>query len=111
MPTFSSLVSVNAILHCKRDFTDAVRLLSWGNCPGLSAAAAAKSLQSCPTLCDPIDGSPPGSSVPGILQARIMQWVAIPFSKGSSPFRDQMGSPALWAGSLPSELPGQPFYI
>ena len=45
-----------------------------------AAAAAAKSIQSCPTLCDPIDGSPPGSSVPGILQARILEWVAISFS-------------------------------
>ncbi|XP_061245196.1 uncharacterized protein LOC133231042 isoform X2 [Bos javanicus] len=44
------------------------------------AAAAAKSLQSCPTLCDPIDGSPPGSPVPGILQARVLEWVAISFS-------------------------------
>jgi len=44
------------------------------------AAAAAESLQSCPTLWDPIDGSPPGSSVPGILQARILEWVAISFS-------------------------------
>ena len=43
-------------------------------------AAAAKSLQSCPTLCDPIDGSPPGSPIPGILQARTLQWVAISFS-------------------------------
>ena len=43
-------------------------------------AAAAKSLQSCPTLCDPIDGSLPGSSVPGILQARTLEWVAISFS-------------------------------
>ena len=42
--------------------------------------AAAKSLQSCPTLCDPIDSSPPGSPVPGILQARILEWVAISFS-------------------------------
>ena len=42
-----------------------------------AAAAAAKSLQSCPTLCDPIDGSPPGSSGPGILQARTLEWVAI----------------------------------
>ena len=41
------------------------------------AAAAAKSLQSCPTLCDPVDGSPLGSSVPGILQARILEWVAL----------------------------------
>ena len=47
---------------------------------GNAAAAATKSLQSCPTLCDPIDGSPPGSSVPGILQARTLEWVAISFS-------------------------------
>ena len=46
-----------------------------------SAAAAPKLLQSCQTLCDPIDGSPPGSSVPGILQARILEWVSISFSK------------------------------
>ena len=46
----------------------------------LCAAAAAKSLQSCPTLCDPIDGSPPGSPVPGILQARTLEWVTISFS-------------------------------
>ena len=46
----------------------------------MTAAAAAKSLQSCPTLCDPIDGSPPGSPVPGILQARTLEWVAIAFS-------------------------------
>jgi len=45
-----------------------------------AAAAAAKSLQSCPTLCNPIDDSPPGSPIPGILQARIMEWVAISFS-------------------------------
>ena len=44
------------------------------------AATTAKSLQSCPTLCDPIDGSPPGSPVPGILQARTLEWVAITFS-------------------------------
>ena len=46
----------------------------------LTAAAAAKSLQSCPTLCDPIDGSPPGSAVPGNLQARTLEWVTIAFS-------------------------------
>jgi len=45
-----------------------------------SAAAAAKLLQSCPILCDPRDGSPPGSPVPGILQARTLEWVAISFS-------------------------------
>ena len=46
----------------------------------INAAAAAKSLQLCPTLCDPIDGSPPGSPIPGILQARTLEWVAISFS-------------------------------
>ena len=52
----------------------------WTEEPGRlqsSAAAAAKSLQSCPTLCNPIDGSPPGPAVPGILQARTLEWVAI----------------------------------
>ena len=49
--------------------------------PMSAAASAAESLQSCPTLCDPIDGSPPGSPVPGILQARTPEWVAISFSK------------------------------
>ena len=47
---------------------------------GIAAAAAAKSIQSCPTLCDPLDCSPPGSPVPGILQARSLEWVAISFS-------------------------------
>ena len=51
-------------------------------------AAAAKSLQSWPTLCNPIDGSPPGSAIPGILQARILEWVAISFSRGCSQPRD-----------------------
>ena len=50
------------------------------NAAAAAAAAAAKSFQSCPTLCDPIDGSPPGSPVPGILQARTLEWVAISFS-------------------------------
>ena len=54
-------------------------LIKWFS-KGLKSPAAAKSLQSCPTLCDPIDGSPPGSPVPGILQARILEWVAISFS-------------------------------
>ena len=51
-----------------------VRFLGWD---AAAAAAAAKSLQLCPTLCDPIDSSPPGSSVHGILQARTLEWVAI----------------------------------
>ena len=57
------------IINTERD-----RNHSWGT------AAAAKSLQSCPTLCNPIDGRPPGSPVPGILQARTLEWVAISFS-------------------------------
>ena len=56
-------------------------LLLYDRQAGLSeAAAAAKSLQLCPTLCDPVDGSPPGSPVPGILQATTLEWVAISFS-------------------------------
>ena len=57
-------------------------ILSCLYCPliPLPAAAATKLLQSCPTLSDPIDGSPPGSPVPGILQARTLEWVAISFS-------------------------------
>ena len=65
-----------------------------------AAAAAAKSLQSCPTLCDPIDGSLPGSTVPGILQARTLEWVAISFSnawkwkvKGKSLIRATLSDP------------------
>ena len=49
-----------------------------------TAVAAAKSLQSCPTLCDPIDVSPPGSTVPGILQARTLEWGAIAFSESKA---------------------------
>ena len=59
------------------------RVLKWGAIAfskPRAAAAAAKSLQSCPTLCDPIDGSPPGTPFPGILQARTLEWVAISFS-------------------------------
>ena len=53
-----------------------------------AAAAAAKLLQLCTTLCNPIDGSPPGSAVPRILQARTLEWIAISFSRGSSRARD-----------------------
>ena len=71
-----------------------------------AAAAAAKSLQSCPTLCHPLDCSPPGSSVHGILQARILELVAISFPRGSS----QPRSSALQVDSLPSEPPITCFY-
>ena len=52
----------------------------WGSALTQAAAAAAKSSQPCPTLCDPTDGGPPGSPIPGILQARTLEWVAISFS-------------------------------
>ena len=55
-------------------------VVNLGTDTAAAAAAAAKSLQSCPTLCDPIDGSPPGSTIPGILQARTLEWSAISFS-------------------------------
>ena len=69
-----------------------------------AAAAAAKSLQPCPTLCDPIDGSPPGSPIPGILQARVLEWGAIAFSMkpnclGSNPRLDHANS-IIWSESL-----------
>ena len=64
------------ILHCRSASSHLVLSPDWT----AAAAAAAKSLQSCPTLCDPIDSSPPCSLVPGILQARTLEWVAIAFS-------------------------------
>ena len=77
-------------MHRARYGERALNLCSWNTAvspsllgvyqPAAAAAAAAKSLQSCPTLCSPIDGSPPGSAVPGILQARTLEWVAIAFS-------------------------------
>ena len=73
------------VRHDRVTNTFTLQVFSWVPlCPGfvliLLTAAAAKSLQSCPTLCDPIDRSPPGSPVPGILQARTLEWVAISFS-------------------------------
>ena len=65
--------------------------------------------QLCPTLCNPMDCSPPGSSVHRILQARILEWLAIPFSRGFPDPGIKPGSPALQAVSLPSEPPGGKF--
>ena len=66
--------------HCHHPGHEACKAPSGFTAPVSPAAAAAKSLQSCPTLCNPIDGSPRGSPVPGILQARTLEWVAISFS-------------------------------
>ena len=68
---------------CKSD-TFTVNKLSPHKIQTIKTTATAKSLQSCPTLCDPIDGSPPGSPVPGILQARTLEWVAISFSNAGN---------------------------
>jgi len=64
--------------------------------------------QSCPTLCDPMDCSLLDSSVHAVFQARVLEWVAISFSKGSSQPRDWTWSPALQEDALPSEPPGKP---
>ena len=76
-----SLFADDMILHIENPKGTIRKLLELiGEFSNVAAAAAAKSLQSCPTLCDPIDSSPPGSPVPGILQARTLEWVAISFS-------------------------------
>ena len=64
--------------------------------------------QSCPTLCDPMDCSLSGSSVHGIFQARVLEWIAISFSRGSSQPGNEPGSTTLQADALPSEPPGKP---
>ena len=93
-------------MHAHFYYFSHASLFLFPSCPfAAAAAAAAKLLQSCPTLCDPIDGSPPGSPVPGILQARTLEWVAISFSrvllrevqeKTSTPPWDQAGMRASW---------------
>ena len=88
------------ILTPKSRFLKAKRRFLWG-----LAYTHAQSLQSCPTLCDPMDHNPPSSYVHGILQARILQWVAMPSSRGSSWPRDQPESltpPALAGGFFTS---------
>ena len=70
------LKAVCCAVDTKLDFPQSISF----ECNASAAAAAAKSRQSCPTLCDPIDGSPPGCPIPGILQARTVEWVAIYFS-------------------------------
>ena len=76
-----------------------------------AAAAAAKSLQLCPTLCDPIHGSPPGSSVPGILQAGILEWVAISFSNACMDAKSLQSCSTPWQQPIglrcPQDSPGK----
>ena len=73
---FPTQGSNTGLPHCKQTL---YQLSYKGNSSIIIAAAAAKSLQSCPTLCDPIDGSPPGTFIPGIIHARILEWAAISF--------------------------------
>ena len=87
-------VTIDRCVHCFSHFSGSKMLVA----------------QSCPTLCDPTSCSLPGFSVHWILQARILEWVAIPFSRGSSqPWDQKPRSPALQAGSLSFELQGSPF--
>ena len=72
----------------------------------MKTESESKVTQSCPSLCDPVDCSPPGSSVHGILQARILEWVAISFSRESSQPGIEPTSPAMQADTLTSEPPG-----
>ena len=85
MPNLDSILKTRNItlptkVHIVKDMVFLVVMYGCENWTIKKVAAAAKSLQSCPTLCDPIDGSPPGSPIPGILQARMLEWVAISFS-------------------------------
>ena len=74
------VINISGSMKINTQFRIKLTLMAWSNTSTKLTAAAAKSLQSCPTLCDPIDGSPPGSPVPWILQARTLEWVAISFS-------------------------------
>ena len=77
-------------------------------CPdSVQKAVHAKSLELCPTLCDPMECSPPGSSIHGILQARILEWVAVPSSRGSSRCRDQTHIPCISGGFFTARPPGK----
>ena len=83
-----AIIGLGPINSCQKVSGPPVLLVSYGQeeysllllLPISAAATATKSLQSCPTLCDPMDGSPPGSSIHGIFQARVQEWVAVAFS-------------------------------
>ena len=78
--TIFSIFIERELIACQMSLSKPLKQVSTESKNLPLAAAAAKSLQSCPTPCDPIDGSPPGSPIPGILQARTLEWVAISFS-------------------------------
>ena len=97
-PNFLDIVS-QLLLSCK---------CFSGVCVCVCVCVCVLVTQSYPTLWDPMDCSPPGSSAQGILQVRVLEWVAISFSRGSCWSRDQSRSPALQADSFPSQPPGMP---
>ena len=106
---FPEPLLLNIILFLPRRYIDFQVLLYWNLDleTKIHTAAAAKSLQSCPTLRDPMDGSLPGSPVPGILQARTLEWVAISFSKIHTSDTHLSWLPLTWAwGSLESVQAG-----
>ena len=78
--SFHSVILFIKFIICKTKGKEFISFSIYTFLIHIAAGAAAKLLQSCPTLCDPIDGSPPGSPIPGILQARTLEWVAISFS-------------------------------
>ena len=82
METGADFIFLGSKITADSDFSQEIKktLAPWKKSYDKPAAAAAKSLQSCPTLCNPKDGSPPGSPVPGILQATTVEWVVISFS-------------------------------
>ena len=82
METGADFIFLGSKITADSDFSQEIKktLAPWKKSYDQPAAAAAKSLQSCPTLCDPIASNPPGSPDPGILQARTVEWVAISFS-------------------------------
>ena len=92
------------LLHCRQ----ILYCLRHQGSPGVGVSEVA---QSCPTLCDPMDCSLPGSSIRGSLQARVLEWVAVSFSRRSSQPRDRTRVSPLQADTLPSEPPGKPGFL
>ena len=84
------------------------RLSDWAELNWSSSESESEFAQSCLTLCNPMDCSLPGSSLHGIFQARVLEWVAISFSRGSSPSRDRTWVSTFQADALTSEPPGKP---
>ena len=85
--------------------------MNWETGIDVRALAVVKLLKSCLTLCNPVDRSPPGSSVHGISQARILGWVAIPFYRGSFQPRDRFHVSCIAGRFFTTEPPGKPFTV